>query len=465
MDIIENSVGEFPLMRVLLEEMVSHFSGFVVKSLVEELNLDPKKALNLIQQVVNNEFGVNVKVLFNPHTQVPDEPCYLEQLIFLRNGLIKMSEIEVGQEVLTSDGSYHRIINKIDRGLQKFIKIKTEDGIFLCASNHRVAVLTGCETYEWKFPTDLQCGDMLITPRIAIDGENTTLPPKSDRLERACSKNIVVPNLDEDMAWFLGAFAGDGCASIVGKGLTVTFGPEEYNMAEDTKKQMEKFGDLNVKIIKRSNKEYYDVICYCIRLVKYFNENIKQPHTEIRIPECIMRGTKELKLAYATGVMDADGTIITRPIRLVTTVYEKFARELQIMLYSCGIETRMKYEKCERYKSGGRYDIYLITSCSRQKISEVMQLHKKFSVLRSKNANGFPSSFIKKNGGMGVWSRYYLFRKKHMNIDSYCKEFGAINFCPCEVKSVFECGEYPSFNMEVEEKNEFYCDGFLCQCV
>jgi hypothetical protein len=25
----------------------------------------------------NNEFGVNVKILFNLHTQVPDEPCYL----------------------------------------------------------------------------------------------------------------------------------------------------------------------------------------------------------------------------------------------------------------------------------------------------------------------------------------------------------------------------------------------------
>ena len=125
-------------------------------------------------------------------------------LVFTKGGLLRIEDIEIGQEVLTSDGTYHKITNKFDQGIQRLVKIKTQDGYFESTSNHRMAVFNNCDTYEWKMAGDLREGDRLVNPRIKIEGIKTTLP-------RSSCKNIIIPDLDGDIAWFLGVFLGDGC--------------------------------------------------------------------------------------------------------------------------------------------------------------------------------------------------------------------------------------------------------------
>jgi intein/homing endonuclease len=387
-------------------------------------------------------------------------------LILTNKGLVRIKDVEIGQEVLTSDGSYHEIINKFDQGIQRLVKIKTQDGYIKCTPNHRMAVFNSCEAYIWKTAEELKEGDRLITPRIAIDGFDTELPDWDSPPHRSSCKNIVIPKLDADIAWFLGAFLGDGCAmpdyKHEGNGahITIVFGIDEYDMALKAKQQIQRFGDLNVRIHKRDNSNCYDVHCYSKQLSWYLDKNIKQSNTELKIPDCILKGTKEVRLGFIAGVMDSDGSV-KQHIQIVSTIYENFARELQILLYSCGIETRLRICEKEHPSRDGKgwrklHYLYAITKYSREKINTIPQLFKKFQFTTSQFANGFPVSFIKD------WRVKQKYCRERMNIDTYCKVYGDIKMCPCEVKSVTEDIEEQTYDIEVEEKSEFYCDGYLC---
>ena len=157
--------------------------------------------------------------------------------------------------------------------------------------------------------------------------------------------------------------------------------------------------------------------------------------------------------------MDADGSV-KQHIQVVLTIYENFARELQILLYSCGVETRLRIcekQSLSREGKGWRklHYLYAITNYSREKINAIPQLFKKFQ-FTSQSANSFPVSFIKD------WRVKQKYCRERMNIDTYCKVYGDIKMCPCEVKSVIEDIDEQTYDIEVEGKSEFYCDGYLC---
>jgi len=387
--------------------------------------------------------------------------------VFTRIGLVRMKDLKVGQEVMTGDGSYHRITNKFDQGIQRLIKIKTQNGELRCTSNHKMAVISSCETYEWKMAGDLKEGDRLATPRIAIEGSKTELPEWNyvRPSHSTTCVDITIPELDENMSWFLGLMCADGyvCRGTGKNGngahITVALGINELDMAEKAKQQIERFGDIHVSVKKERNKNMYCVRCKCKQLAWYLYENLKQPKTEIQIPEYILKANTEIKLAFVAGVMDGDGTVINgRTMRVLQSIYERFAKGIQILLFSCGIESKLAcYDNPPSVKK--LYCLTLVTNHSKQRFCEILVLHKKGRICASsKHANGFPSSFIKDKK---VKRKYGLYTSPQINIDSYCREFGTIKWCPSECKSVTEDEEEQTYDIEVENKHEFYADGYL----
>lgn len=392
-------------------------------------------------------------------------------MVHTDKGLVPIEDIKVGDMALTTDG-YRKVTNTFDQGVQELVEIKTQDGTFRCTPNHKMAVMVTPTTCMWKQASKLSAGDRLASTRVATTGIKTHLPTYSytPPLHSTTCKNIAVPNLDEDMAWLIGMFQGDGYtyANRDKNGfnayISIVFGMDEYDMAEKAVEQLQRFGEnLRITLKKRRNENSYMVHCQSKQLAWYFDDNVKKPNTPIRVPEYILSAEPSIRLAYIAGVTDADGCLINRPIQVLSTVYEIFARDIQNLLYSCGIESRLKICS-EEYPSRVGWQklhrVNLITLRSQKEFSQIPELMKTMrNNSKSQKANGFPVSMIKNRAPFGP---YGVYSAKSINVDSYCIVQGDISLCPVEVFSVEKQeGQEQTYDIEVEEMHEFFCNGYL----
>lgn len=388
-----------------------------------------------------------------------------DAMVHTKKGLLPIKDIEVGCEVLTSVG-YEKVLNKFEQGLQQLVSIKTQDGDFKCTPNHRMAVCTSYNTYEWKEASELKQGDRLLSSRMILCGQQTSLPVwvyNKPEGSTTC-KDITPPTLDTDMAWLIGLFQGGGYTypnydkNGFNAYVSIVTGLKGYTVA--LKEQLKRF-DSNLHVSLKKNENSYMVHCQSKQLAWYFDKNIKQANTEIRVPEFIMKNTQEIRLAYLAGITDSDGCLKNRPINVVTTVYEQFARDIQNLLYACGMESRLEIcsDNCPSRKECQRlHKVNLITKRSQKMFNEISELHKEMRITsRSQNANGFPTDF---ESNTRIKTKYGLYTNKQFNIDSYDREHGENWFAPVEVVNVTTSTIEDTFDIEVENQHAFFCNGY-----
>ncbi len=356
-------------------------------------------------------------------------------LVHTQNGMVPIENVEVGTNVLTSKG-YFPVTNKFEQGLQKIVRVVTQDSSFECTPNHKIAVLTSKNSYVWKTASELQFGDKLIAPSVAIDGTLQSMPSFSyikPKNSTTC-KDIVIPELDEDMAWLLGLLHGDG---FVGKNeVTIPINGEQVEIGVRAKKQLERFG-VNVGLAEYEN--YFVLRVKSKQLATYFGEWLKTPKSTIFIPEFIWKSNYDIKIAYVSGVMDADGSIKSRPINVVTTIYEDFAKQIQLLLSSCGIQSRIKRLSESNLQENWKpkFAVNLINNASKLAFLESPKLFKnEFAISKSEQrTNTFDGV---------VWSQ----------TDS---PFIPVTFIRLE--DVAE--ESETWDLEVKGAHEFFAQGYL----
>jgi len=406
----------------------------------------------------------------------------INSLVHTENGLEKIQNIKVGDKVLTSTG-YKNVLNTFKQGKQTLCKIITQDGEFECTPNHRMAVLNDIDNnhkpiYEWKEVQELKEGDVLMTSRIPIEGIITTLP-KWDYVKSIHSttcKDIKIPELTCDMAWFIGLFHGNGCAfSNYNKNgfnayISLVFALDKLEIAEKAKQQLELFGNnLHITLNKRKNENSYEVHCQSKQLSWYFDKNIKQSKTIIKTPDFILKAKQDIKLAYISGVIDSDSSPLGRPVQLVSSIYIDWVKELQVLCYSCGIETRIDIQKedtASRQNNNHNWQyihkLNLITNHSKNLLNNNTQLIKKLRISsKPQYSNGFDIKLFndiesKMKKKLGFYSA------KQITIDTYEKEFSKLDFCPVKVKEIlYEDIQDETYDIEVDDNHEFYCNGYL----
>lgn len=386
-------------------------------------------------------------------------------------GLIPIENMKVGDLVLTSDG-LHPVTNIYKQGIQKTIKIITEDGEFECTPNHRMAIFDGTDSYVWKTAGSLKEGDRLISSRTQITGQKLSLPEWTYlySANSTTCKPIQVPDLDEDMSWFIGVFQGDGYTypnyekNGFNAYVSLKFQLNELCIAEKAKKQLERFGnELHVTLKKTQNENSYTVHCQSKQLAWYFDKHVKQANKPLNVPDYIKNNMPDIRIAYICGILDADGSAINRPLEVVKSVYPDWVKQLQCLLYSCGIESRLKISKhVPPSREGWQliHGLVIITQYAREILSNSKNLCKKITkTSRSQNSNGFPSSFIHDSR---IIRKCGLYTNNQINIDAYCKCTNAnMKWCPVKVLKLEECREVETFDIEVKDKHEFYCNGYL----
>ena len=231
-------------------------------------------------------------------------------LVLTRKESFKQIEnIKKGDFVSTNDG-WKEVTNTFVQGKQKTIKITHSNGELICTSNHRVAVLKDNNLdFEWKEAGKLNIYDKLlyVKPKIDEKGKVNILPD---------FPNIFVPIFDREIAWLLGNIH-TGNIHTNQKSFSDYIDLYEKNNKEEQlnfiKKQLEKF-DINY-----TNNQ---------NLSTYFKLLLKN-----NVPECVLKGTNDIKFSYIQGILDSDNNEYLKP---------EFLKEIQNLLYSLGIVSHFK---------------------------------------------------------------------------------------------------------------------------
>ena len=249
-------------------------------------------------------------------------------LVHTKSGLVPIEKVTTDHLVLTRQG-YKPVRNIFLQGEQQLVTIETENGSFSCTPNHRMAVRTDSHPMAWKEAGKLSTGDCLISTSVVTEGVYTQLP---------LDPTITIPPLDADMAWLIGLFQANG--RIEGDKVIVEFFDEDSDFmimkpyAERVKLQFERFSTRDVDIYDATAKDRVHVVCFSEPLADYFKK-----HVGFNVPDYILQATPEIRNSYLSGVSDAvnNGKDV-----VVHRQNGKFVRDVQCLMYSCGVKSFYK---------------------------------------------------------------------------------------------------------------------------
>ena len=385
-------------------------------------------------------------------------------LIHTQNGLVPIEKIEPGTLVYTSSG-LEETCELVHQGEQEVITITTELGDFECTERHQMAVVSGLGTYTWKCAKDLQDGDQLVFPNHTVDGEYTNLPPWSYKkvLHSTTCKNIIVPNLDEDIAWLFGYFHGNGYVypnfDNNGFNARVTFAcdPKRPEIVEKVISQIQKFG-ISPTSSKLGTNGAVNIICQSKQMAWYFAQ-FKTASTEIIVPGFILQGKYNIRAGYTAGLFDADGSCACRTMDLCISVYPKFLKTVQCVYASLGIPTKMKIirEPIGNWKR--LYQLRLVGEFPTELFQNLVAIHSlKYidtrKVGKSQNDYGYPRQMIIDSGLRygSAWCK----TSKQMTIGTLTRCGVDTNFYPIKFKCITRTGKVcNTYDIAVPSAKEF----------
>jgi len=386
-----------------------------------------------------------------------------DSLVHCKDGLKEIDKIKVDDKVLTTEG-YRKVKNIFYQGEQEVYKITTENSEFEATGNHRVAVMISINEYIWKTVRDLKKGDNLILTRKSIEGKKTYLPsweyikPKKS----TTCKNIIIPELDEDIAWLIGTIHANGYvyANKEKNGfnarLTIAFNKKDIKLALKAIRILRRF---NVNPILKERKKENTIVVRVMskQLAWYFYNNIKKPKTPIIIPSFIKEAKENIKLSYLYGIAECDGALNNKPIRIVGTIYNSFALDIQRLLFSCGIETKLGGGKSRKNKKWKPiWHVSLMSIDSQRKFLDKNKLLKSFKVNKfSRLSNSYSKELIK-NSGIKIKIQ------EKLSLDRYIKKISdRVAYIPSKVIKIEKSRKVKTYDIEVKDKNEFFCNGYL----
>jgi len=387
-------------------------------------------------------------------------------------GLKSIEDVKVGTLVYTSKG-VKPVTNVFEQGVQTVSKIITNAGDFEATPNHKMAVLTS-DGYEWKRLKDLTVEDTLIHFKGVMAGRETCMPldNTADRpLHSTTCKDITIPELDADLAWYIGLFHGDGYVydrnfKKSGSGgssfISTAHHSDDVEAIDRACAVVARFG-VKVVVKKRKGENCVNVIVHSQRLAEYFRTFIKKPKEVIVVPEFIVEGTVEIRGAYLAGVMDSDGALNNRPPKLVTSVYKDFVYQLKNLYSSFGIPTRVSIIRPKEVNWQDKYEIALIGF--RELYNKYVGVHSIKGFAPPKKAHfsySVPTDIVLDSYRYKDFRGLFSPSAKGMPYETFKSLGKDLVGIPVKIRSI-EHGarNVDTFDIEVEGDHEFYCEGLL----
>lgn len=402
-------------------------------------------------------------------------------LVHLRRGLVPIEKVEPGDEAVSLRGEYKEVMASVFTGERETVVIETQIGEFECSPEHRMAVLDSLDgDVKWVEAGLLDEDDFLVFPKSTIPGTETALPEWeyiSPPNSTTC-KDISVPEFDADMAWWIGNLHGDGYVFETNRETADANGYVSIACACDVPEQhtrsvegFARFG-LVADEVERDSDRCTKPRVSSHQLATYLAENFKRPKTPLAVPECVLQGTVEVRAAYIAGLFDSDGGKWNRPVLVVTSVYESFLGQVQIVLASLGIPSTLKMNRDET--AGGWQPLYYLSLKGMDHLLRFEQIVGPHSSKirdgglpeRCKEQNSYivPKRLLRLHENRSKFSSTYRSLRGKVNLSwwKYEKEAGEQWFVPIRVKDVRETeGTKRCWDLQIEDTECFVANGLL----
>ena len=277
------------------------------------------------------------------------------------DGIFPIEQIQVGNFVKTSDGTYRPVLRVMNRSYSgEIIKIRTHyNGNDVCLTpEHPVLVQSkdGSSEPIWLPAKDVKKGDYLTNPRPVKPKDVLPELVYKKRVGktgnqysgvRVLTENKSIP-ITEETLWVLGLLVGDGHASE--RSICLSWNKAQPKIRERYDKWVKSLGYVLQENVQRSDK-ILNLRFHNTGLSEWFMANFYNEKKEKTVPPWIYDLPEALIRAFLKGWEDADGCIDSpkgRDRMRVSTAYDHCAKTLQYLYSLCGINSSVI--KC---KQGG----------------------------------------------------------------------------------------------------------------
>ena len=299
-----------------------------------------------------------------------------DQLVDTIDGPKQISNINVGDLVLTHSGTYKRVLKAQETAkVNEIYSIKTYGySPTECTSDHKFYVKRDKKNI-WVAAKDLLNSDMIAIPRTKINNKinNINIPILVSRTtplrKKTIAKNGYEFKLDYDFGRIVGLYLAEGSVSI--NRFSFTFGGKEQDFADFVKSYFDKY-NITVKIKSRNPKQNcIDVQCFDKSIAQWFDDNFGHGCANKHIPGFLINNAnKEFYEGLLRGYFDGDGWVEDEQTHAsASTISMKLAYQIKnlcaVFGIKAGINVQNRNNRRRSYNiivSGKNYD-YMMDIC------------------------------------------------------------------------------------------------------
>lgn len=293
--------------------------------------------------------------------------CLSNTNVYTKNGTVDISAVNINDYVITKSGKYNKVINKFEYDIKEEclkIKVKYGDATGITATkDHKILILKPgqdklIKNAIWAEAKNLEIGDLLYTPvlkkqrkkkvfnLISFKEKKDKTEIKNGQIYHRINKNLIRIHpenisLDEDLAYLLGLFTGDGWLTK-GKN-TVCF---IFNSIKNVKSQhkietiLTKYG-FNYSILNNMcGKKANRITCHSTifaNFIKHIYKNYQFKAETKSIPEFIFNSSEEIKWSFLNGYLASDGSIKANSTIEFSSISKKLIYQAKLLLSSLKI--------------------------------------------------------------------------------------------------------------------------------
>ncbi len=220
----------------------------------------------------------------------------------------------------------------IDEGEAETFTITLRNGFSITATaGHRFRVIRNAE-YVWSEVKDLKPGDWLpVQHSTEAWGDYQTISASCTPRKTPQSLSL---RLDEELAWLVGLFVGDGAFHHHSRCVDWCVLPDiQEKVLGITRKYFGK--SLKARIPKQSDK--VRIIQLSGRIAyTWFADGLGLGPNKLTVPEAIFRGPRSVAEAFIEGLFEADGYAPPKGGRYISTISPELAHGVGLLLLNMG---------------------------------------------------------------------------------------------------------------------------------
>ena len=328
----------------------------------------------------------------NPTCVVPDTN------VISNPATIQISNIDIGEKVLSHDGKFHKITQKFERKYQgNILMIKNRLGKTILTPDHLIYGIQVPKTHKycynknkrqlvdfitWQHSNDLKKNDIVAYP-IPLKVKDVEYIDVKQKKLAYDFKSVGIPaklKIDEEFMRFAGYFLAEGYTRIqkCKTDAVLCFNINEKKYVSDCVNLVRKIFDFNAKVVEYPKHNKSNVIIYNVHVTRFLREMFGNGARNKKIPNFMMFLPLKKQSELIKGLWYGDGHVDQNRFRAsYSTISKQLSQQIKLLLLRQGIIPSV-YEEKPRNSNGVNhqkaYRIYVLDTPSMKKLTSILNI-------------------------------------------------------------------------------------------